>query len=146
MASLVEEFLTAEAEQAIIETIRIAETQTSGEIRVHLEKHSDIDALTRAKTLFHFLKMDNTKAENGVLIYVAVQDHKLAIYGDRGIHNKVGDDFWVSTKDKIIAQFKAGHFEQGLIDGVQCAGEKLALFFPWVHGDVDELPNDITTS
>lgn len=147
MASTVEDFLSKEDEQAIIAAIRASETQTSGEIRVHLEHHVQIkDALLRAQELFHLLKMDNTKEENGVLIYVAVDDHKLAICGDAGITRVVPVDFWETTKDKMIQQFTQGNFRDGLIEGVRCAGEKLAEFFPWQHGDTNELPDEITTS
>ena len=146
MASIVEDFLTAEEEQAVIQAIRDAEATTSGEIRVHLEKHSDLPALDRAKELFHLLKMDNTKEENGVLIYVGVDDHQLGIIGDRGLNSQVPKDFWETTKDKIIAQFRKGRFQAGLVDGVQCAGEKLAQFFPWKHGNTNELSDEISTS
>ncbi len=146
MASSVEDFLTQQEEQEIVEAIRVAELATSGEIRVHLEKHTELPSLQRAQQLFHLLKMDNTKDENGVLIYIAVDDHQLAICGDRGINQKVPSDFWETTKDKMISAFKKGHFKQGIIDGVTCAGEKLGAFFPWEHGDENELPNEITTS
>ena len=146
MTSSVEEFLTRQEEQEIVGAIRSAELATSGEIRVHLERHTDLPILQRAQELFHFLKMDNTKEENGVLIYVAVDDHQLAIVGDRGIHNKVSGDFWESTKDKMITQFRKGNFKDGIIDGVHCTGEKLGQYFPWKHGDENELPNEITTS
>lgn len=146
MASIVEDFLTAEEEQAIIDAIRDAESTTSGEIRVHLEKHSDMPAIERAKELFHLLKMDNTKEENGVLIYVGVDDHQLAIIGDRGLNSQVPLDFWETTKDKIIDQFRQGNFCEGLIHGIQCTGEKLAHFFPWEHGDTNELSDEISTS
>ena len=146
MASTVEDFLTTPEEQGVIRAIRMAESQTSGEIRVHLERHTDLPPIDRAQQLFHLLKMDNTKKENGVLIYVAVDDNQLAIIGDRGINNNVPDNFWETTRDKMITQFKAGHFKQGLIDGIQCAGEKLQHFFPWDQDDVNELPDEITTS
>ena len=146
MASSVEEFLTPQEEQEIVGAIRAAELATSGEIRVHLERHADLPVLQRAQELFHFLKMDNTKEENGVLIYIAVDDHQLAIIGDRGIHNQVKDHFWESTKDKMITHFKNGNFKDGIIEGVLCTGEKLGQFFPWKHGDENELPNEITTS
>lgn len=147
MGSTLEDFLSKEDEQAIITAIRTSEAQTSGEIRIHLEHHFQTeDALLRAQELFHILKMDNTKEENGVLIYIAVDDHKLAICGDAGINRVVPPDFWESTKDKMITQFKQGNFCDGLIDGVQCAGEKLAQFFPWKHGDTNELSDQITTS
>lgn len=146
MASSVEEFLSAQEEQEIVGAIRAAELSTSGEIRVHIERHTDRPTLQRAQELFHFLKMDNTKEENGVLIYIAVDDHQLAICGDRGIDTKVPADFWESTKEKMIQSFKKGNFKEGIIEGVMCTGEKLSAFFPWKHGDKNELPNEITTS
>ena len=146
MASTVEDFLTQTEEQEIVEAIRIAESNTSGEIRVHLERHTDLDPLTRAKEIFHILKMDNTKEENGVLIYIAVDDHRFAICGDRGINKKVPAHFWETTRDTMSASFKKGKFKQGIIEGVQHAGERLSIYFPWKHGDTNELSDEITTS
>lgn len=146
MTSSVEEFLSTQEEQEIVEAIRLAELNTSGEIRIHLERHTDLEVLERAQEVFHLLKMDNTKDENGVLIYVAVDDHKLAICGDRGIHNKVSGDFWETTKDTILNHFKKGQFKDGLVDGVSSVGNKLGAYFPWKHGDENELSNEITTS
>ncbi len=142
--SKVEDFLTTNEEQDIIEAIRIAESKTSGEIRVHIEKSTEIDALTHAKEVFHWLKMDNTKEENGVLIYVAVNSRSFAIYGDRGINTVVSDNFWDSTKDSIQNHFIKGNFKEGLIEGVLKAGEQLQKYFPWNHGDVNELSNEIS--
>jgi len=146
MASTVEDFLTQTEEQEIVEAIRIAESTTSGEIRVHLERHTDLDTFTRAKELFHILKMDNTKEENGVLIYIAVDDHKFAICGDRGIDKKVPSNFWETTRDTMSNHFKEGHFKIGIIEGIKHAGERLSNYFPWQHGDINELPDEITTS
>jgi len=142
--SEVEDFLSQKQEQQIIAVIRHAERLTSGEIRVHIESHTDLDVLERTREVFHLLKMDNTEQHNGVLIYVAVIDHKFAIYGDKGIHEVVGDDFWNSTRDAILTKFKENDFTQGLIDGVLLAGEKLQKYFPWEHGDINELPDEIS--
>ena len=101
--SKIENFLSAEAEAEIIEAIRTAENKTSGEIRVHIEASASGDATERALEVFHFLKMDNTKQQNGVLIYVAVDDRNFVIYGDKGINEVVPKDFWESTKDEIQA-------------------------------------------
>ena len=146
MSSTVEDFLSKEEEEAIIAAIRRAEMKTSGEIRVHLERRTTGDALKRAQELFHLLKMDNTKDENGVLIYVAVDDHKFAICGDAGIDRAVPLKFWETTKNKMLAQFVQGNFKDGLIDGVESAGEQLSKYFPWEHDDINELPDEITTS
>ena len=113
--SKVEAFLTAEEEQEIVKAILTAEKNTSGEIRVHIEAHTRLDAMERAKEVFYVLKMDNTKEENGVLIYVAVNDKKFAICGDTGIDKVVPNDFWDSTRNAIQVQFKKSNFKQILL-------------------------------
>lgn len=142
--SKVEDFLSAAEEKAVIEAIRVAEKNTSGEIRVHLEAHSKIDAFDRATEVFEFLHMSNTKQSNGVLIYVAVEDRTLVIMGDSGINDVVAPNFWESTKDRMITQFKDGNTKQGLIDGVLTAGEQLKKHFPYKKNDKNELPDDIS--
>lgn len=142
--SKLEDFLTLKEEEEIVEAIRIAECDTSGEIRVHIERNCDIDVYERALDVFHILKMDNTKEQNGVLIYVAVDNKSFVIFGDQGINNIVGADFWNSTRDKIASQFKIGQFKQGIIDGVAEAGKVLSKHFPWEHGDRNELDNTIS--
>jgi len=144
--SNIENFLSAEEEAEIIEAIRVAEGKTSGEIRVHIELSSSGDSAERALEVFHFLKMDNTKQQNGVLIYVAVDDRNFVIYGDKGINEVVPENFWESTKNEIQAEFKKGDFKQGLINGILQAGEQLAKHFPWLHGDENELSDEISRS
>ncbi|MGH2665656.1 TPM domain-containing protein [Flavobacterium sp.] len=142
--SKVEDFLTKEDEQEIVEAIRVAENETSGEIRVHIEKTTSIDVFKRAMEVFHLLKMDQTQLKNGVLIYVAVKDKTFVIYGDKGINDVVQHDFWDCTKDIMASHFKNGNFKQGLIDGILRAGEQLKNYFPWEHGDTNELSNEIS--
>ncbi len=142
--SQVEDFLTKEEEQEIVEAIRLAEKETSGEIRVHIEKTTSLDTFDRAKEVFHLLKMDATDLKNGVLIYLAVDDHSFVICGDKGIDDVVPEDFWDCTKDRMLVHFKNGNFKQGLIDGIARAGEQLQKYFPWQEGDNDELSNEIS--
>ncbi len=142
--SKVEDFLTKEEEQEIVEAIRVAEKETSGEIRVHIEKTTSMDAYDRAMEVFHFLKMDQTQLKNGVLIYLAVEDHTFVICGDKGINEVVQNDFWDCTKDIMVSHFKNGNYKQGLINGITRAGEQLRKYFPWEHGDTDELSNEIS--
>lgn len=144
MASQVEAFLTEAEEQEIVNAILEAEKNTSGEIRVHIEAKAKIDHFSRAQQVFHFLKMDNTKDENGVLLYVAVQDKKFVIYGDRGIDKAVPKGFWESTKEEITTHFKTGDFKQGIIAGILKAGEELEAHFPWDHNDTNELSDAIS--
>ncbi|WP_248724006.1 TPM domain-containing protein [Seonamhaeicola sp. ML3] len=142
--SKIEDFLSASEEQDIVEAIRKAELNTSGEIRVHIEKTSNGDASERALEVFYTLKMENTKAQNGVLIYVAVEDRNFVIYGDKGINDVVPKDFWNSTKDVIQSHFKNGNFKQGLVEGILMSGEQLKTHFPYTDTDTNELPDEIS--
>jgi uncharacterized membrane protein len=142
--SKVEDFLTKEEEQEIVKAIHIAEKNTSGEIRVHIERTTSLDAFDRAKEVFNELKMDATELQNGVLIYLAVEDKTFVICGDKGINDIVGHDFWDSTRDVMVANFKQGNFKQGLVDGILKAGEELQKHFPWQEGDINELSNEIS--
>lgn len=142
--SHVEDFLTSEEEQQIVDAILEAEQDTSGEIRVHLEATSKKDHFERAQEIFHLLKMDNTKEGNGVLLYVAVEDRRFVIFGDTGINNVVPDNFWNDTKDVIQKHFKEGHFKEGIVQGVLMAGKELKAHFPWHPDDENELSNEIS--
>jgi uncharacterized membrane protein len=142
--SKVEDFLTKEEEQAIVEAIRMAEKETSGEIRVHIEKTTSKAPYDRALEVFHDLGMDATELKNGVLIYLAVKDQKFVICGDKGINDLVPKDFWDCTKEVMTTQFKTKNFKQGLIDGITRAGEQLKKYFPYQEGDTNELSNEIS--
>jgi uncharacterized membrane protein len=139
-----EAFLSQEEEQAIVEAIQMAEKETSGEIRVHIEKTTSKDAFDRALEVFNMLEMDKTELKNGVLIYLAINDRTFVICGDEGINNLVENDFWDCTKEAMLQQFKKGDFKQGLIDGILRAGEQLKKYFPWQEGDTNELSNEIS--
>ena len=142
--SKVEDFLTKEEEQAVVEAIRLAEMSTSGEIRVHIEIETSLDTFDRAKAVFHELKMDKTELKNGVLIYVAISNRSFIICGDKGINDLVPVDFWDCTKEIMASQFKGGNFKQGLIDGISNAGEQLKKYFPYQNNDSNELSNEIS--
>jgi len=123
-----------------------AETNTSGEIRVHIEAHTDEDHYEHALKVFAELKMHKTELRNGVLFYVAVNDHKFVILGDQGINDKVTDDFWDNTKEMMQDYFRKGNFKQGLVDGILKAGHELKTHFPYEADDIDELSNEISKS
>ena len=134
---------TAE-EKILVEAIAVAEKNTSGEIRVHIEKTCKGDAIEQAKVIFEKLGMTATKARNGVLIYIAEESHKFAIIGDAGIHEKVGHDFWDHSKDLMLAHFKKGEFVEGIKEAVLSCGEALKKHFPFQNNDSNELSNDIS--
>lgn len=143
--SKTEEFLTQAEEQEIVNAIVIAETNTSGEIRVHIEENNTKPPVERAQEVFHLLNMDATELKNGVLFYVCMQTKSFAIIGDKGINDLVAPNFWNSTKDLVIAQFKKGCFKEGLISGIIEAGEQLKKYFPYdKQDDINELSNEIS--
>lgn len=136
---------TSEEKGRIKAAIKSAELNTSGEIRVHLEGHCKNDnVLERAAQMFSQLGMHKTDTRNGVLIYMAVKDHKFAIIGDAGINAKVEEDFWDTTKEKMLSHFKTGDLTKGLVEGVLCAGERLKEHFPYHKDDKNELSDDIS--
>ena len=138
------DLFTSEQKQQIVAAIHEAEKNTSGEIRVHIEKKCNEDVLDHAAFMFDALNMQKTAERNGVLIYLAVEDRQLAILGDAGINQKVPIDFWESTKDLIISHFKQGNFTEGLSKGILLAGEQLQQHFPYQKDDKNELSNDIS--
>ncbi len=142
--SKVEDFLTKAEEIEVVEAIRMAEKNTSGEIRIHLEKRTDIAPIERAMAVFHELKMDETQLRNGVIIYVAVKSKQFAIYGDKGINDKVSKDFWNITKDIMVGHFKKSANKLALVEGINSTGEQLKKHFPFDDNDIDELSNEIS--
>ncbi|MEO1257681.1 MAG: TPM domain-containing protein [Bacteroidota bacterium] len=141
--SVVNFFSTAQ-EQSIIAAIKEAERQTSGEIRVHLERELIGDALTVAARVFHELEMDTTEERNGVLIFIVPSMHRFAIIGDSGINEKVPPNFWDDIRDVMQDNFRQGKFTAGVIEGVRRAGTKLKEFFPRKTNDKNELPDEIS--
>ncbi|WP_440880048.1 TPM domain-containing protein [Tenacibaculum sp. C7A-26P2] len=142
--SKVENFLSAKEEKEIVQAIKEAERNTSGEIRVHIEKTTKLSHYLRVQEVFQSLDMYKTSERNGVLFYVAVEDRKFVVYGDKGINKVVHPNFWNATKESVQENFKQGNFKQGIIDGVLKAGEELKNYFPRKIDDVDELSNEIS--
>ncbi|MCK6649445.1 MAG: TPM domain-containing protein [Bacteroidia bacterium] len=137
-------FFSEDQKQSIQQAIANAELNTSGEIRVHIDDKCKEDVLDQAANLFHQLKMDATELRNGVLFYLAVDDHKFAILGDKGINEKVPADFWNTIKEEMLAHFKQQQFTEGLCKGIEMAGQKLKAHFPLQSNDTNELSNDVS--
>ena len=140
----VKEFIGDNGKALIEQAIKEAELNTSGEIRVHLEGKCSADPLQRAVYIFNYLKMYNTQARNGVLVYVAVESRKFAIIGDAGINAAVPEDFWDSIKEKMRRSFAAGNYVEGLVEAVKDAGESLKKYFPYQSDDINEQPDEVS--
>lgn len=137
-------FLSRDEEQKVVEAIRSAERQTSGEIRIHIESVCSGTVLDRAAWLFKSLKMDKTDQRNGVLIYLSVKDRKFAIIGDSGINAVVPAGFWDDARDLMTGHFTKGELVEGFVSGIEKVGEKLKEFFPYQKDDLNELSNEIS--
>lgn len=140
----VHKYFTEENKLQITNAIRVAETNTSGEIRLHVENNCKGDVLDRAAYIFEKLAMHKTELRNGVLFYMAVEDHKFAILGDAGINQKVKDDFWETTTKVVIEKLKEGLYAEGISEGIIMAGEQLKEHFPYQSDDVNELSDEIS--
>jgi uncharacterized membrane protein len=133
-----------EEQKQISSAVASAERFTSGEIRICVEKTCSEDVLDRAANYFKKLGMDKTVQRNGVLIYIATEDHRFAIIGDAGINKLVPDNFWDSTKDVMLSYFKNGDLAGGITAGIRLAGKQLQTYFPYQDGDLNELSDDIS--
>ncbi|TRX62968.1 TPM domain-containing protein [Carboxylicivirga sp. M1479] len=141
---MAKDFFSESERKQIVDAIKQAELNTSGEIRVHLDKHCNENVLDRAAYWFEKLQMHQTEQRNGVLFYLAYEDHKFAVLGDAGINQKVPDDFWNSIKDLMLANFKEGRFADGLANGIIESGKQLRAHFPYQSDDVNELSDEIS--
>jgi len=144
MSSILD-YISSEDEKEIVEAIKEGEKRTSGEIRLHLELKCPVkDPYDRALQVFEALEMHKTELANGILIYVALDDHKLVVCGDKGINDIVGEDYWQSTVNLMISNFKSDEYKQGLVEGVKEVSKKLKEYFPYEKGDTNELSDDIS--
>lgn len=140
-----QKFFSADEEEKIIEAIRAAEQQTSGEVRLYVEsKCRFVDPLDRAAEIFLQLKMHKTQHRNAVLVYVAMQHQQLAMFADEGIYKKAGQQFWNNAVQAVISKFKKDNHAEGLVEVIHKTGQLLNTHFPYdATTDKNELPDDI---
>lgn len=138
------DLFTEAQKNSITDAIKEAELNTSGEIRVHIERKCKEDVLDRAAYVFEELDMHETELRNGVLFYLAVDDRQLAILGDAGINKEVPEGFWDNIRDLMVSNFKEGKFTEGLSEGIKLAGQQLKAHFPYATDDVNELDDEIS--
>jgi len=137
-------FFTEEEQQRLVKAIEAAELKTSGEIRLHLENICLGDEVKAARGIFKRLKMHLTRERNGVLIYLAVKSRKMAMVGDEGIHQKLGQAYWDQTVQELLSGFKSDKKAEALEHCILDLGERLASFFPRQNDDTNELTNSIS--
>lgn len=137
-------FLSSEEQRKVIGAIKSAELNTSGEIRLHIENKCGGDPYQKAIALFHKLAMQKTKDRNGVLIFISVDDRKIAIVGDKGINESVPEGFWQQHINKLTVRFAQKEFAQGIEECILDVGMRLKQFFPYQADDINELSDDIS--
>jgi uncharacterized membrane protein len=139
------DFFSAEEKEKILSAIQKSEQTTSGEIRVYVENHCRfVDAIDRAAEVFYSLKMNQTEYHNATLVYVALKDRQMAVFGDEGIYSKTGKEFWNEALKKMMKNFNKENYAQGITEVVEQIGAALAHHFPYdASTDKNELPDDI---
>jgi uncharacterized membrane protein len=139
------DFFTVSQKKAIEDAVRQAELNTSGEVRVHIERKCKGDVLDRATEIFALLKMHKTQQRNGVLFYLSIEDHQFAILGDAGINAMVPENFWETIKGMMLEEFQQGNVSIGLIRGIRMTGDMLKKFYPYKRNeDVNELSDELS--
>jgi uncharacterized membrane protein len=139
------DYFSAEQQAAIVAAIQQAEQRTSGEIRIYVEGRCYlVNPVHRALEIFTELQMDQTQERNAVLVYIAMKDRQLAVYGDAGIHAKVGTDFWNNEVKTMLAHFNKQDYVQGIVKIIHDIGEALVTHFPYdANTDKNELSDNI---
>jgi uncharacterized membrane protein len=138
------EFLSKLEHDRIIRAIQEAESKTSGEIRVLIQRGKlDSDPFVAARKKFHRLGMHKTRERNGVLIFVAPRVHKFAVVGDEAIHEKCGNEFWQDVVERMRTHFQNEKFSEALVEALREIGTILARHFPKTSEDTNELPDDM---
>ena len=139
------EFFSAQEKEQIVNAISIAEKETSGEIRIYVESHNSmVNVMDRASEIFSTLQMQNTAHRNGVLLYIAMKDKELALFGDEGIYKMVGEEYWNNAVKLMIAQFSNQNITSGIVQCIGQIGNTLKEKFPFDPSiDKNELSNDI---
>jgi uncharacterized membrane protein len=147
-------FLSEPDFDAITRAIRTAEARTSAEIRVHLERRvprrrlfgSAPDVLSRAQHVFRRLGMHRTVERHGVLVYIAVEERRLAVVGDEGIHGRVGDRHWSHVRDLMVEILRENDPRRALERALDELGRALAQHYPRRPDDQNELSDDVTVT
>ncbi|HEX8171480.1 MAG TPA: TPM domain-containing protein [Thermoanaerobaculia bacterium] len=137
------EFLAKLDQPRIVNAIGAAEKLTSGEIRVHIQPRARGEIREIAERTFERLGMTKTALRNGVLLFIACEEQRFVILGDRGIDEKVPAGFWDEIAAKLTIRFQNGELTDGIVEAIEAAGQQLRDYFPCATDDVDELANDI---
>lgn len=139
-----------QAMERIAQAIAVSESCHSGEICFAVESAlhwrdvlRGVQAREEAVDAFARLRVWDTAANNGVLIYLLLADQRIEIVADRGLHGWVSEEQWRGVCQLMEERLRAGEHADAVVAGVEAVGDLLAAHFPRDPGsvDVDELPN-----
>jgi uncharacterized membrane protein len=141
---LLDQLLSPQDQQRLLEKIGQIENRSSGEVRLHVTDRRVKDTLEAARKTFTALGITRTRRRNGVLVFLSLPSRTFAIVGDEGIDRVTGPQYWESLRDTMAKRFSAGSYADGLLDILDRVEAVLVEHFPYEEGDVDELPDDIS--
>src|SRR5207248_1834841 len=125
------EFLSRLEHDRIVGAIREAESKTSSQIRVYVQRGKlSADPLIAAQKKFHRLGMHKTRERNAVLIFVVPRAHKFAVVGDNAVHETCGEQFWQRLVDGMRTHFQNEKFSHALVETSEETGKMLATHLP----------------
>lgn len=138
-------FLSDADNKRVVTAIQSTEQRTSGEVRIYIESRNPlVSTIERAAELFFKMNMHQTRQRNAVLLYLAVKDKEVAIFGDEGIHQQVGSEFWNLRVAEMVPLFKENNLADGIIQCLTEVGKTLVEKFPYdSKTDKNELPDEI---
>ena len=140
------DFIPTDQQERIAQAITEAEKCTSGEIVVHVTPRCRRAPMDGAKRIFKKFGLQNTERRNAVLIYIAYEDHKLAVIGDKGIYDNAPADIWNEDVALLTDRIASGRQVDGLCEVIARIGQRLSHYFPSVRDDVNEISNDVQYS
>lgn len=139
--------LTLEEKQKLVEAIHHAEHGTTSELRVHFSyAEKEENTLAAAKAHFAALGMQQTTERNGMLLYINPKLRKFSVFGDKGIHEKVKQEFWDQLSHDLTGAIREKSLVGGVVHAVGIMGKAMHAHFPVTNKHPNELPDDITES
>lgn len=139
-------FFSPEQEQRIVRAIQQAEEKTSGEIKLHIQHHTRFDdPLDEARYCFKKLNLHQTKQRNAVLFFFNPTEHKIAVFGDEGLHKVLPSNYWDEMIKHMVGLFKKNEFVEAFEYGIEHCGQQLSQHFPSLgNKDINELSDEIS--
>lgn len=140
------EFLSNTDLTSLVEAIHTAESNSTGEIRVHVDSTTETQNAKIAFEIFKSLNMEHTAHRNAVLFHVNFEQKYLTIIGDTGIHEVVRQSFWDKIHDEATIEFSQQNYCNGLKNAILKTGIELKKYFPVTGKNENELSDEITFS